>query len=427
MTIINVQLLLTGNELMTGDIIDSNSVMIAQDLKELGVEIKRKVTVADRLQDLVDEINHMSKLADVIIMNGGLGPTTDDLTAQALSLATNSPLIEHPEALSHLEKWCQFRNVKLSKANLKQALLPNGCIIIANRMGSAVGFKLLHNNCEIYCTPGVPSELKVMLNEEIVPDLRIKIPPQAMTNITRLQVFGIGESNLQSLIIEKFPDWPKDIEIGYRVEMPTVEVKLISHSPTALVLKDLWLKKLSIALGDHIVSVIQSQPLTLAEHVLILLKEKKLKITTAESCTGGLIASQLTAIAGASENFEAGFVTYSNKMKTEILSVSQELINENGAVSEQTVVAMAQGALKRSKANFVIAVSGIAGPDGGTIEKPVGSVWIAWGTHKEIYTQYFCIPSNRKQFQHMVAALSLDLIRRLLLKSTQTPFYIQTP
>ena len=423
MTKLNVQLLLTGNELMTGDIIDSNSVMIAQDIKELGIEIKKKVTIADHLSDLVAEILHLSSTADILIINGGLGPTTDDLTSQALSIATKRPLVEHPKALSHLKKWCSLRKVSLNKPNLKQAILPERSEIISNSIGSAVGIKLTLNNCMIYCTPGVPSELKVMLNDEIMPDITNHFVTKIHTDITRLQIFGIGESKLQLMISENFPDWPAEIEIGYRADTPSVELKLITHSAATLQLKKQWRAKVDALLGDHIIEEITKKPVNLAEHVLTLLNKNKLKITTAESCTGGLIASLLTEISGSSSVFEAGFVTYSNEIKNRILSVPTQTIETYGAVSQETVIAMAEGALLKASADLVIAVSGIAGPDGGSPEKPVGTVWIAWGDKDSLDSQTFNISGTRKYFQKMVAARGLDLIRRRLIKSTQLPFY----
>jgi nicotinamide-nucleotide amidase len=423
MTKLNMQLLLTGDELMTGDIVDSNSAMIAKHVKELGINIKKKVTVADDLLDLAIEINHMSSTADVLIINGGLGPTTDDLTSQALSDVTERPLTQHFQAITHLKKWCSSRKVALNAPNLKQANLPKGCDIINNTIGSAVGIKLVHNDCIIYCTPGVPSELDVMLNEEIIPDISSHFVTKNDTNITRLQIFGIGESTLQLMIDEIFPSWPAEIEIGYRADMPTVELKLITHSTSLLNLKKVWLTKITKLFGAHILGEITRKPVSLAEHVLSLLNKNELKITTAESCTGGLIASLLTEISGSSSAFEAGFVTYSNEIKSKVLSVPPQIIETHGAVSQETVIAMANGALSKASADFVIAVSGIAGPNGGSKDKPVGTVWIAWGDQDNLETQSFHISGSRKYFQVMVAARGLDLIRRRLINSTQMPYY----
>ena len=420
----NVQLLLTGNELMTGDIVDSNSAMIAQQLKTLGLEISRKVTIADDLPLLVHEIKQLAKHADILIINGGLGPTIDDLTAQALANAINTELTEHPEALAHLIKWCKKRGFELHAPNLKQAILPKDCTIIPNEQGSAVGFKVHYSQCDIYCTPGVPKELEVMLAKHIALDIKKKLPSELMTDVTRIQVFGIGESTLQKMIDEQLPNWPEYIALGFRAGMPLLEIKLTTINIEAHQKKDYWQKKLTAILGDHLIAEINHKPESLAKNVLSKLTDQKLKITTAESCTGGLIASILTKESGASAVFEAGFVTYSNSMKTKLLDVPEQLLNMHGAVSQEVVIAMTQGALKRSSADLAIAVSGIAGPDGGSDEKPVGTVWVAWGSKEKLKSICLLIPLPRSYFQTYVANIGLDLIRRELINSQEIPRYI---
>lgn len=420
-----VQLLLTGNELMTGDIVDSNSAMMALVLKDLGLEVSRKVTVADDLSLLVSEIDYMASTSDILIINGGLGPTIDDLTAQALAQAIGVELSEHPQALSHISQWCQQRGTELNAPNLKQALLPKDCQIIANRSGSAVGFAVRYKECDIYCTPGVPHELKTMLVEQIVPKITQHLPDNLITDITRLQVFGLGESNLQKLIDEHLPNWPTEIELGFRAGMPLLEVKLTIKCSKGLALKPLWQEKLTNVLGDHLIAEIQGKPKSLAEHLLVNLQQHSLKITTAESCTGGLIASKLTEVSGSSSSFEAGYVTYSNEMKSAMLDVPTQYFEDEGAVCEAVVIAMAKGALVKSQADLAIAVSGIAGPNGGSEQKPVGTVWLAWGTIDNIKTQCLLLPYKRQQFQHFVAAIGLDLLRRYQQDLTSLPSYIK--
>lgn len=419
-----VQLLLTGNELMTGDIVDSNSAMMAQVLKDIGLGVSRKVTVADDLTLLVNEITYMTSTSDILIINGGLGPTVDDLTAQALALAIGEELTQHPQALAHLTNWCQQRGAELNDPNLKQAILPKDCQIIANKNGSAVGFSVRYNNCDIYCTPGVPHELKTMLIEQIIPTISANLPIGLIADVTRLQVFGLGESSLQKIINEQLPQWPTAIDLGFRAGMPLLEVKLTTDTDEGLALKIIWQEKLASVLGDHLIAEIKDKPKSIAEHLLNQLQQHNLQVTTAESCTGGLIASKLTEISGSSMNFEAGFVTYSNKMKTAMLDVPTDLFEQYGAVSEQVVVAMAKGSLVKSNADLTIAVSGIAGPNGGTKEKPVGTVWFAWGSIDDIKTQCLLLPYKRVKFQQFVAAIGLDLLRRYQQNLTATPNYI---
>jgi nicotinamide-nucleotide amidase len=420
-----VQLLLTGNELMTGDIVDSNSAMIAHQLKELGLKISRKVTVADDIDLLIKEIKSLTNQADILIINGGLGPTVDDLTAQALAKATDTLITKNTQAHKHLLSWCKSRGVELSTPNLKQAMLPSHCTVINNRIGSAVGFSMMYQGCIVFCTPGVPRELKVMMEEEITPVIAQSLPEGLMSHVTRLQVFGLGESALQLLIDEKLPTWPASIDLGFRAGTPLLEVKLSTNSEEGARLKAQWQASLISILGDHFINEVKDTPLSLAEHVINGLTQNNLQITTAESCTGGLISSLLTGVSGSSACFEAGYVTYSNEMKSMMLNVPEELIVKHGAVSQQVVEAMATGALQKSSADLAVAVSGVAGPNGGSNDKPVGMVWIAWGGLDSIQTICLLLPFSRHYFQQYTANITLDLIRRQLIHSSEVPSYIK--
>lgn len=419
---LTVELLLTGNELLCGDVIDSNSAFIAQQLATLGLEVTRRVTVKDDLALLSDEIAAQSKRADILIVNGGLGPTVDDMTAQALSNAASVPIACHPDAMAHLEDWCERRNYQLNEPNKKQAMLPQGCEIIANAVGSAVGFFLTLNDCLIYATPGVPRELKSMVSDEILPHIRQRKTIEASTDISRFGVFGLGESTIQEMVNEALPDWPENIELGYRAAMPNIEIKLTSHNQQAHDIKPVWQQKLIELLGAHVIGMGKT---SLAQALVNALSEKGKQVTFAESCTGGLMASQLTTVAGSSAVFEAGFVTYSNAIKTSVLDVQESTLQEHGAVSEPVVQQMLSGALAKSGADYGVAVSGIAGPGGGSDEKPVGLVWIAWGTRQATQTAALYIPLGRQYFQQYVTAVGLDLIKRAVLGETQAPAYLE--
>jgi nicotinamide-nucleotide amidase len=263
-----------------------------------------------------------------------------------------------------------------------------------------------------------------MIAEQIAPDIAKNIPDELIADVARMQVFGLGESTLQKMVDDKLPDWPQDIELGFRAGMPLLEVKLTTTNQIGHNQKQFWQEKLINVLGNHLIAQIRDEPLSLANHVLSKLADDKLTITTAESCTGGLIASMLTQVAGASACFEAGFVTYSNNMKTAMLDVPEILISKHGAVSQEVVTAMAQGALEKSSADLAIAVSGIAGPDGGSDEKPVGTVWIAWGSKADLKSVCLLMPLPRDYFQKYVASICLDLIRRELINSQEIPYYL---
>jgi len=419
---VRLLLLMTGNELMSGVTLDSNSSLIAQKLAPLNRQVAAKVTIGDDFALLCAELDRLAGLADVLIVNGGLGPTSDDLTAEALATVAGVPLQENPEALAHLEAWCGRRALALNAANRKQALLPAGAVIVPNAVGSAVGFRLRHRGCEIVCTPGVPSELRQMLDEAIVPWLAAEFPSSERVVITRLQLFGIGESSLQQRITDEFPDWPAHIELGFRAGAPTLELKVSSFRSEDEADRVACEQRLQAMFAEHIIGTGDT---SLQRRVVELSVAAGKRLATAESCTGGLIAALLTEVPGASQAFDAGFVTYSNRIKECVLGVAADTLASHGAVSEAVVREMAQGALVRSGADYAVAVSGVAGPDGGTPDKPVGTVWIAWGSAARLRACELWFPVARKLFQTMVAATALDLLRRELLGIETEPRYFR--
>ena len=416
---LQVQLLLTGNEIMSGDTIDSNSALIARRLGEVAIGVHRKVTVGDDLALLVAELAAMADDADLLIVNGGLGPTVDDLTAEVLARVSGVGIEEHPQALAHLEDWCARRRLTLNAANRKQAMLPAGARIIDNPIGSAVGFEMMVGHCRVICTSGVPGELAAML-DYIVADLvrRLDRPPER--SILRLQTFGLGESTAQQIISDNIAQWPPEVELGFRAGAPQMEIKLTINSAAAIPTRDRCRQQLDALFGDHIIG---EGDITLAARVLELLRARGATLTTAESCTGGLIASMLTRVPGSSDGFHAGFVTYANGIKHTVLGVDEQVLEREGAVSEPVVRQMALGAMARAEADYAIAVSGVAGPGGGTPDKPVGTVWLAWGTRDELRSCCLRWPVERTLFQTMVAAAGLDMIRRALLGIASEPKY----
>lgn len=414
-----IQLLLTGNEIMSGDTVDSNSAMIAQRLGEAGLEVARKVTLGDDPAALKRELADLAARSDVVIVNGGLGPTVDDLTAEILAAVAGVSIEEHAGARAHVEDWCARRGAVVNDANLKQALLPAGCEVVPNPVGSAVGFQLAIGECLVICTPGVPGELQQMLGT-VLDSMAAHLGEFTAGSVLRLQTFGIGESNAQQLIADAGIDWPAEVELGFRAGAPQMEIKLTvrdrEHTPLQLQCRD----RLLALFGDH---VIGEGDTSMAGRVLELLIDSGKTLATAESCTGGLIASMLTRVPGSSAGFHAGFVTYSNDIKQSVLGVQASTLEAHGAVSEAVVIEMARGAMQRAGADYAIAVSGIAGPDGGTADKPVGTVWIAWGSDGDIRTRGLCWPVERTLFQTMIAAAGLDMVRRMLLGLDSEPRY----
>ncbi len=397
---------------MSGDTVDTNSNYLAQSLKDLGLVPYIKKVVGDDQELLVSSMRELAAVSDVLVVNGGLGPTIDDLTATALAEAAEVSIARHPIALSTLEKWASQRGFNLTESNLKQADLPESCEIIANPHGSAPGFTLELRGCLVMCTPGVPSEFKPMVEAELLPRIRDRGDIAATSKITRLRLFGITESGLQDLINESFPDWPGEVDLGFRVQMPVIEIKIVTVGSSDNTLNDEWTARFTHRFGDYIIgrdSTRLSQALNLA------LLEANKKLAVAESCTGGAIAAAITSEPGSSTVFEAGFVVYSNEMKQQMLGVSPSTLERHGAVSEETVRELVTGALGVSGSDLALAISGIAGPSGGSDEKPVGTVWMAWGDHSTTKARKFFLPIPRHAFQRTATAIAMDLVRRQIL------------
>ncbi len=416
-----IQLLLTGDELMSGDTVDSNSALIARELASQGLRPLRRVTLGDDALALQAEIATLCDNADALIINGGLGPTVDDLTAEVLARVAGLRLVEHPQALDHLEHWCARRGLTLNAANRKQALLPEGCELLPNPIGSAVGFTVEHNNCLVLCTPGVPGELRAML-PHLIERLGERFPHRSQSDVLRLQTFGVGESTAQQMISDHCPDWPDSVGLSFRAGAPQLEIKLVIDDPALEPQRQACLDTLQHLLGAHILGRDDAR---LAERVIDLARDQGITLTSAESCTGGLIAQMLTQIPGSSDVFPGAFVTYSNALKHSVLGVTTDTLDSVGAVSEETVRQMVQGALKASGATLGVAVSGVAGPGGGSDSKPVGTVWLAWGDLQRIDTLCLHWPLERTLFQTMVAAAALDCLRRRLLGIEESAHYLR--
>ena len=413
---VQVALLLTGNELMSGDTVDSNSSRIALALGAHKIGVGKKITVGDDPILLSDSLMDLCASADVVIINGGLGPTEDDLTAELVAEVSGQALVNHPRAIEHLEEWCERRGLELNASNLKQALLPEGADLVANPIGSAVGFALEVNGALVITTPGVPVELTAMLPE--ICDRIASRVGGGTAFIRRLQTFGIGESTIQELVNARTDDWPDGVTLGFRSGLPQLELKLQVDDASLLDNRDEAENLLHELIGDHIIGYDDEQ---LAMSLQRALLNRKMSVTAAESCTGGLIASLITREAGSSQVFGSGFVTYSNTAKRSVLGVPKASLAQYGAVSEPVVLAMLAGALEKSGSDIGIAVSGIAGPGGGSDDKPVGTVWMAWGTkahHRAIRLQ---VPGARERFQILVAAIGLDIMRRQVLELPPIP------
>ncbi|RJG42540.1 CinA family nicotinamide mononucleotide deamidase-related protein [Motilimonas pumila] len=402
-----IEIISTGDEIVTGQILDTNAHWLCQFLFQQGLQVTRLNTVADNLDDLVTLFTEASQRADLVFVNGGLGPTSDDLSAAAAAKAQNVALTLRQPWLDAMHAKYRQRQRKMPESNRKQALLPEGANIIDNPVGTACGIEFRFNQAQFYFTPGVPHEFKTMLSQIIWPDIaaRLSLPPSKKQY--KLNTFGLAESGIDRFI--NSITIPDHIHLGYRTASPEIEVKLVGQPDQELALLN---QQIEQALGQYVFSKDAMSP---AEKIQQLLLARQQTLALAESCTGGGIAAKLVAQAGSSAILLAGAVTYSNQAKIDMVGVAPEQIEQYGAVSEQVAVAMAHGVRAQAGSDYGLAVTGIAGPGGGSDEKPVGTVVFALNCAQGTYVQRLLIQHpQRNKIQAIAEMVSLDMLRRLL-------------
>jgi len=406
-----IELICTGEEVLSGQIIDTNAAWFADTLMNQGIELQRKTTVGDRMADLVTIFQERSQHADVILVNGGLGPTTDDLSAEAAAKALGVELIEDAGWREHLESWYAKRGRTMPQSNYKQCLLPKEGVLVDNPIGSAPGFRVLLNNCWLFFTPGVPSEFKRMVEEQFLPFITDTFGKSDPTRLHKLVTIGHGESTLadqlNALAI------PKGITLGYRPSAPHVEIKIFARGDSALSNMPGYIEQVKKILGT---AVVTDRFASIAEEAHTLMQDSGKTLAIAESCTGGMLTSQLVDFPGSSDYLLQGLVTYSNAAKSKVLGVRENTLQVHGAVSLETAAEMAMGARASLDADYALATTGIAGPDGGTEDKPVGLVAIALCDRSTCWVQLINLSiRTRTIVRVMSCAVAHDMLRRRLI------------
>jgi nicotinamide-nucleotide amidase len=411
---ISASIITIGDELLIGQVIDTNSAWMAQELNKIGVWVKRRVAVGDNWNEIWNALDKESEEANVILITGGLGPTADDITKQLLCEYFGGKLIVDETALANV-KYIFERVLKrpMIERNLKQADVPDVCTVIQNKRGTAPGMWFEKNEKIFVAMPGVPYEMKGMMTDNVLPELQKKFTLPHIAHRTLLTA-GVGESFLAEHIISFENNLPANIKLAYLPNYGMVRLRLTATGDNKEITEQeinsqfKTLKKLSAEW-----MVIDSD-LTMQEAVGKLLKEKNKTVSTAESCTGGYIAHLITSIAGSSAYFKGSVVSYANEIKENLLHVNEQTIATVGAVSEETVREMVKGALALLKTDYVIATSGIMGPDGGTAEKPVGTAWVAVGNREKIIAQKFYFRFNRERNIELTATNALNMLRKFV-------------
>ena len=411
-----IEILATGDEILTGTVADTNSAHIAQALKEIGLFVVRHSCVGDDVNHLVSTLQEIAIRADVAVVTGGLGPTTDDITAEAAAKSAGVELVLNRSALRSVEDYFTTRNRPTSNSNKKQAMLPFGAEAIYNSVGTAPGFTLKIEKCLFYFLPGVPFEMHRMISDSVLPSIgTVRGGGRELSRVKTISTFGLTES----ATVERMKGFSaefSEIKLGFRAKFPEIQIKLYASGKDRKTLNALMSKATESVLkkiGENVFSV---DGMSMEAVVGELLTEKKTTLAVAESCTGGLISHMLTNIAGSSKYFLLSGITYSNDAKTKMLDVSPEVLKRFGAVHEKTAKMMSEGVRRIAGATYGLAVTGIAGPGGGTDDKPVGTVWIGLATARSARGYRSCFPfNNRSRNKKIFAMKALDILRRELM------------
>ncbi|MBF0102341.1 MAG: CinA family nicotinamide mononucleotide deamidase-related protein [Desulfobacterales bacterium] len=410
-----IEIVSTGEELRQGQIVDTNAAYISSVLENLGLRVSRITCVGDVLEDQIQLYKEISTRSDIAIVTGGLGPTSDDLTAEAISQTAGVQRMLHPEAMDSMTAWFTKRNRKQTESDIQQAMLPNGAHCLKNIQGTAPGFAIQIDRCMFFCMPGVPQEMEHMMHQEVLPRLPVQAS-QFQQQKCIFSLFGLPEAVVGEKLKEINHVFP-DIYLGFRAVFPIIEVKLQLRGHDLDNLKSTMERAKEWVLSRIGEWVFSNSGASMHEEVARLLFENEKTIAIAESCTGGLISHLLTQIPGSSAYFLLSAVTYSNESKVRILGVEEDTLNQYGAVHEKTVKQMAKGIQRLSQATYGLATSGIAGPDGGTTEKPVGTICIGIASPSGLQSFRYHLPfTNRQMNKKIFAIAALDVLRRTLLR-----------
>lgn len=418
----NIHLLTIGDEILIGQIVDTNSAWMSQQLNLHGMRVTGKSSVGDTRQAIVDGLQHAGKQADAVIMTGGLGPTKDDITKKTLATLFGSGMSFHPETYERIEGYFTKIGRVVPPAMRDQATLPDLATILPNKVGTAPGMWFEQAGKVYISLPGVPFEMEYLMRNEVIPRLKTRFEARPILHRTLLTACE-GESNIARRI-EAFEDQlPENIKLAYLPALGQVRLRLTGTWAGAMtdqaetelgVLLDAKKAELWALLPDLVYGVEEESLQSVIGDILI--KQGK-KFGTAESCTGGYVAHLITSVPGSSQYYPGSVVTYSYEMKHKLLGIKTELLDQFGAVSEQAVRAMAIGALDTLDVDVALSISGIAGPDGGTPDKPVGTVWMAVADRNRVEVQKQVFGRDRLKNIQLTGTYALNMVRKFLLEA----------
>ncbi len=411
---VRAEIITIGDEILYGQILDTNTQWISLELDKLGIKTIRKSSVGDQASEITQILIEAAERADLVFITGGLGPTKDDLTKKVLADYFDCGLAMHPEALQDVTDFFAKRGRELSDINRDQALLPTKAQFVPNKQGTAPCMWFEEKGVVWVSMPGVPFEMKAIMETEVLPRVTKHFKTPVIFHKV-IKTVGIGESYLSDLI----QDWelalPEHIKLAYLPSLGIVKLRLTAFGDDLRTLSadvETVLAQVMPLISSYVFGYEKEE---LAEVVGALLRKEKASLGLAESCTGGHLAHQFTQISGSSDYFKGCIVSYANEVKMDQLGVSSSILSEFGAVSEACITAMAEGARKVLGATYSLATSGIAGPNGGSTEKPVGTIWIALAHPGGVITRKLQLAGTRIQNIHMTSLAAINLLRRFLL------------
>lgn len=401
----NAIIITIGDEILMGQILDTNAQYIARRLTEIGVEVVEELSIPDKREEIYETVDYAMQEADLILVTGGLGPTKDDVTKKVLAEYFGSRLVFNPQAMKWLEELLRNRNLPMNENNKSQAFLPDNCRILRNLKGTASGMWFEKGWKSLISMPGVPFEMEHLMDTYVIPDLKAKYP-HLQLEYRMLKVYDVPESQLA----QHLETWENVLEDGLKLAyLPSpgwVKLRITAKGEAVKHLEDTYesLKKMLEGMryveGEDV----------LEKQIGDMLRRKGVTIATAESCTGGEIAHMITSVPGSSAYFKGSVVAYANEVKVNVLGVQATDLEREGAVSETVVLQMAEGVKKLMHTDYAVSTSGVAGPDGGTPEKPVGTVWIGVATPDKTFARKFVFSFTRERNMAKAAVKALELL-----------------
>lgn len=407
----HVDIITIGDELLIGQVVDTNSAWMGQELNKNGFTVHRITSISDSRQEILDALEETTKRSQIVLITGGLGPTRDDITKGALCDFFGTELVLNEQVLKDVQSFLRGRVDSINQLNHDQALVPKSATVIRNAVGTAPILWFERNGTVVVSMPGVPSEMKRAMKEDILPRISKQFTTGVVIHKT-VHIHSIPEAVLAEMLSLWEDSLPEIIKVAYLPSPGKIRLRLSSQGADSEALKQVInnaIEELKPIVGKNIYAYDDILP---AEGLINLLKLKEKSIGFAESCSGGLMAHLMTSIAGSSEVFKGSIVAYSNQVKTDLLEVSESNLRDFGAVSKQVVEQMAEGALKVLKTDFAIATSGVAGPGGGTPEKPVGTIWIAWASERKTESELFTFSGNSRE-RNILRTAEIGIIRAL--------------